>query len=588
MKATYQMNAGRLDLRLCPLMVIALLTPLTSAAEDIVDLSGSVGYTFRSLSSSGDDDTVSNQLRGTLNARSYLWQPWFATVDAHVAMTQDNTEFGDNTTNETTILTGDLDLNVMPKSRAPFQLLYRSSNSRVDMKTRESPLTTLGDKEYETTRLGLKQSYYTEKGDRYQLRYDLSNWSTDSGASFDDKQLGVEINLQRPKQRLVARTSYQITEQSQTDRESDNFVVNVDHFWYPSRSLRADSMFNIYNSDVTSTQPPLGTNQGDYNTDLLQLSNFWFWRPEDKPLTVSGGVRYYDLSADTTGNETQLQSVNATAGMFYQYSKYLRFDANLDVSTIDNGEDQAVTSKERGGVLYQSDILDIFSGFTYQWYATGSAQNQETEDLSIQSLGAKLGHDANKLWIMGEASTLRLSLSQSINESQQTGDADSSIQRLDNSASLGWDQTKWGGTSLIQLTVRDGRDFGDSDAEEQFVNFQAVRNQPINRSSSLSGNLTIQSVHRKFTDTGEGNTITTTTGQINYQHSRIFGVINLHFLSDLRISKAASDFTYDRAEWENRLDYNIGLLDISLSWRRIDTEADDFDLVYVQATRRFD
>jgi len=582
------MHTGKPDIRVYPIMAIIFLMPVAAVAEDVVDLSGSVGYTYRSLSSSGGDDTVSNQLRGTLNARSYIWQPWFATVDAHAAMTQDNTDFGDNSTNETTIVTGDLNLNVMPKSRTPFQLSYRTSDSRVDMTTAASPLTTLGDKEYNTTRLGLKQSYYTENGDRYQARYDNSSWSTDSGDTYDDELFGLEMNLQRPKQRLIAKTSFQTTEQSQSDRKSENYILNVDHFYYPTRALRTDTMFSLYNYDVTSTQPPLGTNQGDYTTDLKQISSFVFWRPENRPMTVSGGVRVYDLTGTTTGNETALQSLNATAGMLYQYTKYIRFNANIDVSSTDNNDDQAVTSKERGGVLYQSDILDIFSGFTYQWYASGSAQNQNTEDESLQSLAASLGHDANKLWLLGEASTLRLSLSQSINENQQTGDADSSIQRLDHSASLGWDQTKWGGTTLVQMTVRDGRDFGDSEAEEQFVNFQAVRNQPINRSSSLSGNLTVQSVHRKFDSNSDGDTVTTTTGQLNYRHSRIFGVPQLHFLSDLRISKAATDAGDDRAEWENRLDYNIGLLDISLSWRRIDTETDDFDLLYLQATRHFD
>jgi hypothetical protein len=274
--------------------------------------------------------------------------------------------------------------------------------------------------------------------------------------------------------------------------------------------------------------------------------------------------------------------------MFYQYTKYVRFNTNVDVTTNDNGEDHTVTHRERGGVLYQSDILQIFSGFTYQWYASGSGQNQESQDQTIQTLSAKLGHDANKLWLLGETSTLRLSLSQAIDENDQTGDANSSIQHLDNSASLGLDQTNWGGTTLVQLTVRQGRDFGDSDAVEDFVNFQAVRNQPIDRSSSLSGNLTVQAVHRTYSSLNFNDNYTTTTGQINYQHSRIFGVPQLHFLSDFRISRAASDNTNDRAEWENRLDYNIGLLDLSLSWRRIDTEGDDFDLLYFQATRRFD
>ena len=570
-------------------MVIAFLWSIAALADDdMTDLSGSLGYTYRSLSSSSDGDTVSNQLRGTINGRSYLWQPWFATADASLTMTQDGTEFSDSSTNETTIVTGDLNLNVLPRSRTPFQLSYRASDSRIDVTTAASPLTTLGDKEYTSTRLGLKQSYYTENGDRYQARYDTSNWSTDSGDTYDDELIGVEMSLLRPRHRLIAKSSFQTTEQSQSDRESENLIVNVDHFYFPSRALRTDTMFSLYNFDVISTPPLNSTNQGDFTTDLAQISSFIFWRPENRPLSVSGGVRVYDLTGTAIGFESNLLSLSATAGMFYQYTKHIRFAASLDVSSTDNNDEQAVASKERGGVLYQSDILDIFSGFTYQWYASGAAQNQNTEDEAIQSLTAKLGHDANKLWILGEASTLRLSLSQSANESMQTGDADSSVQRLDHSASLGWDQTNWGGTTLVQLAVRDGRDFGDSESEEQFVNFQAVRNQPIGRSSSLSGNLTIQSVHRKFSSVPGDNTVTTTTGQINYQHSRIFGIPQLHFLSDLRISKAASDEGNDRAEWENRLDYTIGLLDISLSWRMIDTETEDFDLLYLQATRRFD
>jgi len=588
MKVTYLMNTGKSEVRIFPLMMFALLSSVASAAEDAIDLSGSLGYTYRSLSDKLGDDTVSNQLRATIDARGYLWQPWFATLDAHASLTQDNTDFSNTSDSETTISTGDLDLNILPKSRAPFQLMYRVSDSRVDTNTDSNPLITLGHREYSTSRIGLKQSYYTENGDRYQARYDYSKWSTELGDSYDDRIVGLEMNLQRPKQRLIAKTSYQVTDQSQTDRESDNLIVNVDHFWYPTRDLRVDTMGSLYNFDVTSTQPPLGTNQGDYTSDLTQLSSFMFWRPADRPLSVSGGLRLYDLSSATTGNEVMLRSLNATAGMFYQYTKYVRFDANVDVTTNDNGVDQATASKERGGVLYQSDILKIFSDFSYQWYASAGAQNQSTRFESIQTLNAKLGQDLNRLWLLGEASTLRLSFSQSIDENEQTGDVEASFQHLENSASLGFDQTNWGGTTLVQFTVSDGRDFGDSDAIDDFVNFQAVRNQPINRSSSLSGNLTLQSVHRSYASLNTSDTTTTATGEITYQHSRIFGVLQLHFLSDFRISKAASDIDNDRAEWENRLDYNIGLLDLSLSWRRIDTDGDYYDLLYFQATRRFD
>src|SRR3972149_2610402 len=104
---TYQMKTGRPDIRGFSLMVIAFLWSIAALADDdMTDLSGSLGYTYRSLSSSSDGDTVSNQLRGTINGRSYLWQPWFATAGGSLTVTQDGTEFSDSSTNENTLVTG--------------------------------------------------------------------------------------------------------------------------------------------------------------------------------------------------------------------------------------------------------------------------------------------------------------------------------------------------------------------------------------------------------------------------------------------------------------------------------------------------
>ena len=141
---------------------------------------------------------------------------------------------------------------------------------------------------------------------------------------------------------------------------------------------------------------------------------------------------------------------------------------------------------------------------------------------------------------------------------------------------------------MVQLTLADSRQSGASDGNQQFVNFQLLRNQNIDRLQTLNGNLTLQSVHRDFNGSGNNDTVVTATGQINYNHSRIMGVPRLRFTSDLRLSRADSDEWVDRGEWENRLDYSIGLLDARFSWRKTVLISDnDFDLVYFQVTRRF-
>lgn len=579
------------ELRQVLAVAVAALWASQSVAVEQLDLSGNVGYTYRALQGSADSDTTSNQLRGAINARSYIYRPWFARVAAGLRATLDSTDFdGGGTSNDTTILTGDLDLNVLPQSRSPFSLIYRVSDSRVDLVSLASPLTTLGDKEFQSHRLELKQSYFNEQGDRFQARYDRNRWSAREGDSFREELWGLEMDMRRPKHTLTARTSYQETERNVLDKQTETSILNVDHFYHPSRALRLDSMVSYFDSETTSDQPLHSTNQGDSATDLGQLSSFVFWRPYQRPLTMSAGIRFFDLTGKTVGNTTNQMSVSASGGLFYQLTKNLRLDANLQVSTNDNEEERTTASKARAGALYQSDVHEIFSGLTYQWHASGAGQSQDTGRQSTRSVDLQLGHDAQRLWLTEGRGTFRFSVSQNANTTEQSGDADSSIQSLDHSGSLSWDRASGGGTTMLQVTVADSRSFGDQETDQQFANFQALRNQTLSRRSSLSGNLTVQSVSRDFNGQGDNDTVTA-TGQINYRHTGILRVPRLRFQSDLRLSKAATDDGVDRTEWENRLDYAIGLLNTSLSWRYIALDGElndeDFSIIYFQVDRHF-
>ncbi len=584
---------------LLAVLAVAALWPRHGQAFTITDVSGNVGYTYRALKGAANGDTTSNQGMGALNIKSYLWQPWAATVDAGLRYTYDQTDFQGGGENTGSILTGDLNLGILSQSRTPFSLTYRLSDSRVDIVGLDSPLTTLGSSEFTTSRLLLKQAYITRNGHRFQARFDMNTWDRgqdEQGAEkYDDRLFGLEMDMKMPRQTLIGKASIQQARRSTINQETETKIVNLDHYYYPNRALRIDTMFNIYDSAYQSDQPLNSTNQPDTTTNLVQLSSFAFWRPPDRPLTISGGVRLYGLEGDTTGNSIKTNNYSATGGLFYQYTRNLRLDASFNVVGSDNGEDQNVASNQRAGALYQSDLRKLISGIVYQWYSQGTVQNRTTRLVDNRNMLLKLGHNLQRNWVLGEraASNIRFSFDQSISADEQFGSLDTSTQRLDHSGSISWDQAGASGTSLLQVTLSDVRNFGDLDNNQQFANFQAQRSQTLSRRSSLTGNLTVQYIRMDFNGNGDDDRVTS-TGQINYTHSSIFGVPRLRFLSDLRIAKTDVANNVDRTEWENRLNYSIGLLDTRLSWRYFKlrgngsgSEDQDFHLIYFQVMRRF-
>ncbi len=573
------------------LIQMALIVALFSntATTLAVSLYGGLGYTYRSISGSSNDDTTSHQLRGTLNATGYIWQPWFSNVSGSLRATRDSSSVAlaqnDNTT---MITTGNLDLGIMPRSRTPFQLNFTASDSRVDAFDVASAVSGLGSREYNTRRLSLKQTYVTETGQHFQARYDNDHWSSATGGTLDSALYGLEMELRLHKQKLFAKTSYQTTDRSLLDQGSKTTILNIDHFFTPSRALRVDTMLSHFNSDNNSLLPLNGTNiNGNSTTNLSQASSYVFWRPADSRWTASGGFRLYNLNADTTsGHGSDALTLNVSSGLFFQKTRNLRLDGNLQLSMIDNGDQQATADREKLGALYQSDVHELPYRFSYQWNASGdlSHQNNDTDNLTLLSL--RLAHDAQRLWGDGSGGTTRLSLSQALSANQGFGDIETATERLDHSASLSWDRSRFGGTTYLQATLSDARSFGDEANNQQFLNLQAQRSQELSRTSTLSGNLTVQATYQDFNGMNNNDTVTA-TGEVSYRSSDLFGVDRLRFLSDLRTSKAAVDTGIDRTEWENRLDYSIGLLNTSFSWRRIAVNDESFNLIYLQADRRF-
>lgn len=564
----------------------ASLAVAAPAAALPVDVSGSVGYTFRALEG-GVHDTASNQVVGNLHASSYLWKPWFATVVGGVTIALDSSDVEDNgstSTSESTIVTGDVGLHVLPQSHVPFQLRYQRTDSRVDETGVRNPVITLAE-DFKTEQLEVRQAYVTPAGHRLEARYDTRSWESDLTGTYEDDRYGLDFDWRPEKQRLTGRTSYQTTDQSRTDRHQQNVIVDLDHYIFPTDAFRVDTKASVYDLD-TEYDGNAGIT-GSTNVQIAQASSFAFWRPENSPWTVSGGVRVLDMqgSSSESTEESDQFGVSGMLGAFYQYTKRLRLDANISYSTLERTTVRDTSSVQRVGALYQSDLM-LWRGFNYQWFAQGGFENSTDPDETAQTFTAILGHDAQRTWQTGDTAFLRASVSQGFNETMETGDEDS-VHRLDHSVSLAWSQTATQGTTLVQATLADMRHLSDAEDNEQLLNLQASRTQTVSQRSSLSGHFTIQAVRNSFPGETNHDFLTTATGQVNFEHQRAFGVPRLRFQSNLYMSRASLDEGVDRAEWENRLDYTIGLLVSSLSLRLMDDGQDNTSLLYFRVTRRF-
>jgi hypothetical protein len=590
---------GKPDLR-SVLAIAALLwgSQALAANAELTDVTGSIGYALRAILGSSTSNSTSNELRGAVNTQGYLVEPWLANFSLGLRAAEETTQYKQfDSSTRTTLLGGDLDLNVLQQSRTPFSLSYHVADNLVDVLDVPSPLTTLGSIEFQTQQLAVRQSYFNEVGDRFQARYDRNTWDAQDRQNLTDQTLGLEANVSRPQNTINARASYEVINQSIVDQQNDIKLVSVDHFLHPDQAWRVDSSATWYDSRYSSTRPLNATNLPNYNMNYGQFSSFVFWRPVDQPLSVSAGIRVFDLSADNSGRALDQGSISALAGLFYQYTRNLRLDTSFEVANIDNNTEKTVASRERVGALYQSDIHEPLKDVTYTWYLQASVQRQDTGNADVQQDNTvtgmlTLGHDAQRMWMTAGRGNFRLSLSQSVSGIRESGDFDATTERLDHAGTFTWDRYDQLGSSTVQLSLADSRGFGDQEDSQQFAYIQFLRTEILTAYSTLNGNLSLQGMHRDFNGQGYSDTVSA-TGELLYQHLGVFGVPQLRFNSDLRLARAASEDGIDRAEWENRLDYVIGLIDTSASWRYIrlggggPNSDQNYHVIYFMINRRF-
>lgn len=595
------MSAGRRH-KVVQVAVAACLTLAAAEAGAVasmvgaVDLSGGLGYNYRALSEDGGREDKSHQLLANLNVSNYFWEPWLATSRLSLTFVQDSSESVDEistSSSDAKLVTGDWGLNLLPDSKTPFNLQYQRSDSRIDREgTGQIPITFIGEN-YSSNYLGLRQSYITDNGGRYQARVDLRNWDSQISGQYDDKTVGLEADLRAPKHHVIARTTYQTTDHTLVDRTNKSMILDLSDYYYPQRSLRVDSRASRYDYD-RSFLDPTSNDTRLTTTNINQLSSFLFWRPENSPLSVSGGVRVLTMDGEQGGVAANDQSqVAVNAGAFYFYSNNLRFDASLTSTFRETAGVKEGFHRQYLGTQYQTDWYEA-GRFMYQAYGTAGVDHLAEPNDDYQTLQGAAGHNLSTTWWLGErttATSVRLSFNEALRyvDSGAVVNTTGAALYFDNSATVSFNQRVGGGDTLALLTLSDSRDLGGAD-NQQMVHMQLSRGQDLGRRSSITGDVTMQYVRSEFDSAPTGVRVadtTTATARVSFSHSQLLGVPRLGFVSDYMVSRISTEGAIDRQDWDNRFSYAIGKLDTSVSYRLTETDMRNYDLVYFRVMRRF-
>lgn len=578
--------------------------------------------------SRGDDGSSNRQALGalTVDAASYLWQPWFVQMSAGLGLivargSSMNSGNVERMPDDNDAWTGRLGLQVFPGSRFPFELRADVSDSRTS--------TDFVGADYRSSRLSMSQSWRPARGaDSYSLSYDSSTLSSEGRPDDSVRTLrGLMLNT-LGSHTIELSGSGSINERGAGDSNRiDSFAAR--HGWRPGAALTVDNLATWNDIRVRNAAADV-----DLVSEIRQLSSFATWRPGDPARSttlMTGSLRLVESSIASHGSDASRRGVDGAIGISHDLTPSLRAGASLSASRQSlslggsAGSDAALDDAERS-ISTQTATLSWTPTPRVFWKAageTGSASEgwrwtpnvsasasaiQGTADGGRDTQALQLAHSFARSWLGDAHGVTSLTLMQSagvLRDSVQAGLA----RTLAHSISVYRQFANGGATqSYLGLSVSDSRSDGPDGAASRFqlVNLQFTQRKQMSRDAGFSGSVTAQASRARV----QSSLLTPVntpliddrwnhyySGSLQFDHQRVFGVPRLRFVA---LANAYSQPLDRRAEGdvdaprdrishlaELRLEYAIGRLETRLIARSAQVETRRVDALFFRINRRF-
>ena len=584
--------------------------------------SGSVSYELRASHAAGESKGVSQLVTTSLDARSYIYQPWFATVNGRLGLTMGRSRGGGEEqgfqgpfASQERFVTGNARLDLFPSSRFPFEVHAERSDSRID-----SALASSLD--YHTQNIGVSQRYRPASS-AYTLSASFDR-REQAGAGFRDMQdtlVGDFATHWKDNELSLGLSQSQARRQASNDQTQLRSLVGR-HQYAPGSALSIDTTVNL-----SQTEEQLASAPSDLS--VLQWSSVGLWHRDGSKLTLSGAVRGLLLRDAQT--DQALDSLGLTLGATYELSRNARLTASGNATSTDSNGVHAQGFGGSVGAGWQGDTIE-FKGLRYDWFASGSAggstASTSTASASNASastagastaagaetrttIGAQLGHTLSRSWPITSQSTLMLNAGQTLAATQnrsshsEPGDGLGSSRTLLHTVAATWNVNGDNRSAYARAAYSDSMEIGGGQARFQLFNFQLSGNFELDRNRSLSGDLTVQRVTQRTGDpqqTAGGGLIaggrsgsTSASGEVTYRQQRLFGIPRLRFTSRLKLAQdlltepgmMASIPDRETRLWENRLDWLVGRLESQLVFRISEIDGKRYEFLMWRLQRSF-
>ena len=569
-------------------------------------------------------------LSGTVNAATYIWQPWFMQVTGSIGLVGavDHSEQGGTTKNLGGL--GSLNLGVFPNSRFPFNLYADVNDSRASGQ--------VTDIDYRSYRMRISQSYTPEfSSERYSGSYEYSKLKTINDGLTEPGRAGslaAEDTLQVLRLGAARAWQHQSLEGdvtvSRNQRDEADVVQrtkldigNIRHSFLPDAGLAVNTGLSYTRAAVDAPRSlTLGVTLPGAQTssDFTQLVSFANYRPragdwlysESNALMAAATFRAFDFGNEVDGAGNRSRGATGSLGVSYSLTPRAQLYSNTQLGYFSGDIDASSAASQSVGLTYTADSIPL-GKYRYQWTAGSSGTvgfisggpNDGTEYLA-QVTGS---HSLSRPFDVGSPGALVLALSQGAGYSYGSKSSGDGV--VTTTFTAFWNSPGGNNTQAFAgLTLSDARRFGDFGGYFQLANAQANVQISLSRMSSFNTGLTFQATRSKedrndvvrpfdpFLDSIEGDWRTSYGVHAMYTHVRVFGVPRLVYSGLLQANSFdlesrtvgnvdAPLFTVDWL-FENRLEYQIGRLTLlaTVRWAEVQSRGTSF-LAFLRAQRSF-
>lgn len=522
---------------------------------------GNIGYDIEQRSISGASSTLRQRIILNLQGKAitYISKPWIALVKANIHFTATKNKFEDSSSSSNSVW-GDTGLFLVPYSRYPFEAIIT--------KTQNLSGPGLGSLTSQTTRLDLSQRYNPKDGkERYQVGYNRSKTEDNAPELFRQSEWNFNMGSSRFKKQTIQIEGFRQHNTRQNNSQSSLLnQATVEHRYLPSAELSLNN-----NAILRNTYEYLSS--GSILSRNREVNSIMSFQPSQAPYTILGTARVNLADYDYQQNPpSYTNTANANLGGNYRPSTYITLSAsgNVNVTEKDSVRSRSVytyqsasanypiASFDLGGYHYSSRFNSTISNRTSSSYRPNTLVGSQSG--SVQTVSVSPSHSLSR-GIMLASGKLDLRFDQSFLATEST--SSQAIARLTHSAMANWRRAN---TSL-RLSARDSRSLNSTQDTFQYINLDASVSEEINRNSTLSGLLSVQTTRQIGRVLPDSITTTSSSAALHYSHRRAFNVPRLIFDSDLRAYSraslpvfAASPNNQGPVDWENTLSYVIGRL----------------------------